>query len=152
MRIATMALALAGALALGGGDTKADTLPGMAGHGWPNHFDTCFGSSWQSMQNNCGVTRLLIIPAQGVRPGYSSVLVRASGNGASGMTNCQGISTFAGGGGVFADDFTQIVSTNTASTFQVLNLGNLLMFPASVIHFECFVAPSGGRVATIDFE
>src|SRR5690349_2035854 len=44
MRIATLALVLAGALALGGGDGKADTISAMQGHGWPNHFNGCFGS------------------------------------------------------------------------------------------------------------
>jgi hypothetical protein len=147
-----LAVALTCGLALSAGSSKADTVPAMAGHGWPNHFDGCFGSSWQMMQNNCGVTRLLIIPAQGRYWGYNSVLARAAGNGAGGMTNCQGITTFAGSTGQFADSFTQIVSTNTTATTQVLNLGSLPMFPAGVMHYECFVAPNGGRVFSVDFE
>src|SRR5678816_1535456 len=143
MRLATLILVLAGALAFGGGDGQADTISAIQGHGWPNHFDGCFGSSWQIMVNNCSTTRLLVIPAQGQRPGYNSVLVSASGNGSSGstaMTNCQGISSFVSSSGMFADDFTPIVSTSASSTFQGLNLGNLLLFPGSVMHFECFLA------------
>ena len=155
MRLATLALVVAGALALGGGNGKADTVSAIQGHGWPNHFDGCFGSSWQIMQNNCSMTRLLIIPAQGRYWGYSQIWVAASGNGGSGstaMTNCQGISSSVSSSGMFADDFTPIVSTGTASSFTGLNLGNLFLWPGSVMHFECFVAGFGGRVASFDFE
>jgi len=154
MRHAILAAVLTCVVALSGKarEAEADTLPGMAGHGWPNHFDTCFGSSWAMMQNNCGVTRLLIIPVQARYWGYGSVLARAAGNGAGGMTNCQGISTWASASGQIADSFTQIVSTSTSQTTQVLSLGGLSVFPGGVAHFECFVAPTGGRVFAVDFE
>src|ERR1041385_237893 len=85
----TCATALAGLPA----DGQAQTVPAMAGHGWPNHFDGCFGSSWARMVNNCsdtvGAQRLLIVPAQAYGYGwYNNTYARAAGNGSDGMTNC----------------------------------------------------------------
>src|SRR5262245_24195283 len=97
-------LAAALALALGGisNEARSWTAPAMAGHGWPNHFDTCFSSSWQLMQNNCpgvpGTQRLLIIPAQAEYPGYNYVWATAAGNGFNTGTMCSGMAIDVFGG------------------------------------------------------
>src|SRR5262245_11254256 len=123
MRFATLALVLASALALGGGDGKADTVAAMQGHGWPNHFNGCFGSSWMVMANNCSTTQLLIVPTQARYWGYNYIYVGAMGNGGSGstaMTNCQGISSYFGSE-MWGIDFTPIVSSSTATSITSLS-------------------------------
>ena len=156
MRILTLVMACVCAVAVGSAPSEADTVPAMQGHGWPNHFDGCFGSSWALMRNNCsgsvGSQRLLIIPTQARYWGYNSVIARAAGNGSNGMTNCQGISTYVFSNDQGAVSFTQIVSTSVASSPQVLNLGPITVYPAGAMHFECFVAQGGGTVYNVDFE
>lgn len=156
MRIWTLAVAFACAVAAGTSLSEAETVPAMQGHGWPNHFDSCFGSSWSLMRNNCagsvGSQRLLIIPAQVHEWGYDTVLTRASGNGSNGMTNCQGISTYVFSTGQGAVSFTRIASTNMSASPQVLTLGHIDVYPAGAMHFECFVAQGGGTVFNATFQ
>jgi len=156
MRIWTLVVAMACAVALGGSVSEADTVAAMQGHGWPNHFDSCFGSSWALMRNNCGgpagSQRLLIIPTQARYWGYNSIYARASGNGVDTGTNCQGISTYTYSTGQGAVSFTQIVSTSTSASPEVLNLGPITVYPAGTMHFECKVAQGGGQVFNIDFQ
>ena len=133
--------------------SEIKTIAAMQGHGWPNHFDSCFGSSWGLMKNNCGgpvgSQRLLIIPMEANGAKYTSIWVRASGNGSNGMTNCQGISPFVYPDGQRAIGFTQIVSTNVSSSVQYLNLGSIDTLFHATFHFECFVAQGGGTVFNI---
>ena len=156
MRFTKLVLAVTCALAFGSASSEADTVSAMSGHGWPNHFDSCFGSSWALMQNNCsgsvGSQRLLIIPAQAAYWGYNSVIAKAAGNGSNGMTNCQGISAWTGSDGQSGISFTSIVSTNMATAPQWLNLGAITVWPGGTMHFECFVAQGGGRVFSVDFQ
>jgi hypothetical protein len=126
---------------------------GMSGHGWPNHFDGCFGSSFATMFNNCadtvGAQRLLIIPAQIFKKDFSftyAVSANAGGNGSNGMTNCQAISIATNGNGA---SFSQIVSTNTSAASQFLNLGSVNVQPSFTLHFECRIAQGGGRVTSV---
>lgn len=81
--------AVAALLCVHSPDASALTASGMSGHGWPHHFDTCFGSSWTMMVNNCsgslGSTRLLIIPIQVPAPGgWYFNGARVGGNGVNG--------------------------------------------------------------------
>lgn len=162
MRVSTLAITFWCSIAFGIWARRADalfeipiptTIPAMQGHGWPNHFDSCFGSSWALMRNNCGGSvgsqRLLIIPTQSYGAKYDSIWVRASGNGSNGMTNCQGISATVRGDGQRAMGFTQIVSTNVSSSLQWLDLGSFQTYFEDTLHFECFVAQGGGTVYTI---
>lgn len=155
MRILTLAMAFSCSVVFGTLVSQADTVPAMQGHGWPNRFDSCFGSSWALMRNNCsgtvGSQRLLIIPTQSDWQTYDFVWAAASGNGSNGMTNCQGIVTNMTTSGQTAIAFTQRVSTSTSSSLQWLNLGKLNAFPYTPLHFECFVAQGGGTVYSVSF-
>jgi hypothetical protein len=154
MRKINLFLAVVSAVALGnmGTNAHAMTQSGMAGHGWPNHFDTCFGSSFATMVNNCGGTagssHLLIIPIQVPAPGwYFYAGARAGGNGSNGLTDCQAIAISSSGGGY---SFSQIVSSNTSTASQYLNLGAIYVPSGGTAHYECHVAQGGGRVINVE--
>jgi hypothetical protein len=142
------------AAALGGipADGHAQTVAAMAGHGWPNHFDGCFGSSFATMFNNCGDTvgaqRLLIVPTQAYTYGwYNNVYARAGGNGSNGQTNCQAMGIFPDGSGA---SFSTIVSTSFSSAIQLLPLGSVWVPTSGTLHFECRLAQGGGRVVNVE--
>lgn len=153
MKIKKLLLAAIGAVALGGVSTPArsDTQPAMAGHSWPNHFDTCFSSGFAMMTNTCagtvGSTRLLIIPFKtAFKLTPYAVTAYAGGNGSDGGTSCQAISVATNNSGI---DFSEIVSTSTLSTVQLLDLGSIVVPIVGTLHFECRVAEGGGRVTDL---
>jgi len=152
MKINKFLLAVIGAVALGGISTPAhsDTQPAMAGHGFPNHFDTCFGSGFAMMTNNCagsvGSTRLLIIPFLPTSKFSYTVSAYASGNGSDGQTTCQAITVAPSNSSV---DFSTIVSSSTSTAMQFLNLGTVAASIPGTLHFECRVAEGGGRVTDL---
>jgi hypothetical protein len=149
-----MTVAAVGAMALGGA-AQADSVSGMAGHGWPNHFDSCFGSSFTTMINNCGgsvgSSRLLIIPTQ-IYPSLfgrlDNVIARAGGNGSNGVTTCTAIAINSAGGGF---SFSANVATFTGTSSQQLNLGPVFLAAGGTLHYECTVAQGGGRVFNVEF-
>jgi hypothetical protein len=126
----------------------ASATAAISGHGWPTHNDTCFGSSYAMMTNNCaaaaGVTRLLIIPAQH-DGGLVRVTAYASGNGSNTATNCQAL---------FVNEINtplagSVVSSTTSSTIQALDLGTFNTTITRALHVECNVAQGGGRVVSV---
>jgi hypothetical protein len=155
MKITKVFLAVTAAAAIGGVSTttQASVQSAMAGHGWPNHFDTCFGSSFALMANNCsgtvGSTHLLIVPVQVGAAGTYRVFARATGNGSNGATDCQAI-TVAGNANGFS--FSQIVATNTSTTAQLLTLGSVSVPSGGTMHFECHLAQGGGRLINVEFD
>jgi hypothetical protein len=128
----------------------AEVQPAMAGHGWPNHFDTCFTSSFALMRNSCagtvGSSHLLIVPTATDSGTYSPV-ARATGNGSNGATDCQGIAVTSSGNGF---SFTQIVSTSASSAVQQLSLGTVVVPNGGSLHFECHLAQGGGELINIE--
>lgn len=157
MKNTHLLMAVVAAVTLGAMSTTApaETQSGMAGHGWPNHFDTCFGSSWAMMVNNCGgtveSTRGLVIPIQAPGPGpYHYVYARAGGNGSNGRTSCQALA-LAWHGGSYSGSFSAMVSTSFSAATQHLNLGTVYAFYDSTVHFECNLAQGGGRVVNVEF-
>ena len=151
-------LALACSMALAGAarDARSEIQPAMAGHGWPNHADGCFGSSWAMMVNGCGpehgTHRLLVIPVQTHAVGwYYTVIARAAGNGFSAGTQCQAIQVQGANNPTqILYNFTALVSTNTSSNLHTLQLGSMWVQYTSTVHFECSVAHSGGRVQNVE--
>jgi hypothetical protein len=139
-------------IAIGGTPISAyaEVQPAMAGHGWPNHFDTCFTSSFALMRNACsgtvGSTRLLIVPTATDAGTYHPV-ARATGNGSNGATDCQGIAVNSAGNGV---SFTQIVATSASSAVQQLSLGTVVVPSGGSLHFECHLAQGGGQLINIE--
>lgn len=138
--------------AIGGGSKQAhsDVQPAMAGHGWPNHFDTCFSSSWAMMVNNCaatpGDTRLLVIPYQTTSSATYAASAMAGGNGSDGKTTCQAIAITSAG---TSYGFSSRVQTSTSTAIQPLSLGSISVNSGGTIHFECDVAEGGGRVVNV---
>jgi hypothetical protein len=155
MEVTNLLFTVVFAIAIGGAsqEARSDTQSAMAGHGWPNHFDTCFGSSWAMMVNYCsgitGSTRLLVIPVQ--VPASTSTTyyayARAGGNGTDGYTDCQAFAITGAGAGY---DFSQKVPTGTSSAAQTLYLGPITTSTSGTLHFECHVAESGGRVVNVE--
>jgi hypothetical protein len=154
-KIATMMLGILGAAALVGAPSVvyASEQSAMAGHGWPNHFDSCFTSSFALMANSCsgtvGSTHLLIVPAQVGPSGTYRVFARATGNGSNGATDCQALAIASNGGGF---SFSQIVSTNASKAVQLLTLGSVSVPGGGTLHFECHVAQGGGQVINVEFD
>jgi hypothetical protein len=157
MKIKNLLLAMIGAAALGGISTSAhsDTQSAMAGHSWPNHFDTCFASAFATMTNTCagaaGGTRLLIIPMQAFTKVLPyNVSAYAGGNGAAGgndgFTTCEAITVGTNNSSV---DFSANVSSSTSNTLQLLGLGTVVSGIPGTLHFECRVAEGGGRVGLL---
>ena len=134
-------------------EAHSDVQPAMAGHSWPNHFDTCFSSSWATMVNNCagtlGSTRLLIIPVQTPAGAMYNTFARAGGNGMSGKTTCQAISITSAG---TAYSFSNRLQTTTSTAMQALPLGSISVPSDGVLQFECDVAEGGGRVFNVRFD
>jgi hypothetical protein len=151
-----VALACSIALAGVGRDARSEIQPAMAGHGWPNHADGCFGSSWALMRNNCGpeqgLQRGLVIPMQIHAVGwYYTVIARAAGNGFNAGTQCQAIQVQGANNPTqILYNFTSLVSTNTTSNLHNLALGSMWVQYTSTVHFECNVAHSGGRVQNVE--
>jgi len=151
-KITTALFATLATVAISGAPMRADAevQPGMAGHGWPNHFDTCFTSSFALMRNSCagtvGSTHLLIVPIA-TNAGTYHPVARATGNGSNGGTDCQGIATNSSGGGV---SFTQVVATTSSSAVQQLSLGTVVVPSGGVLHFECHLAQGGGQLINIE--
>lgn len=156
MRTMKLLMTVVCASAIGSASIEAHsaTQSAMAGHGWPNHFDTCFGSAFARMINNCtgtiGSTRLLIVPVQVNATASTSfrTYARASGNGTDGFTTCQAFSIADNGSGYA---FSQRVSTSNSSAMQLLNLGVVSFMAGGTLHFECNVAEGGGRVNNVEF-
>jgi hypothetical protein len=156
MKISKVVLPVLAAVAIGGVPTTSfagASQSAMAGHGWPNHFDTCFGSSFATMTNNCtgtvGSSHLLIIPLIVDPPVTLSLWAHAAGNGSNGMTDCQGIGVNPADGGV---SFSQILSTNTSRTAQTLFLGSVSVPGGGTLHYECHLAQGGGQVINVGHE
>jgi hypothetical protein len=152
MKISTMMFPVLAAVAIGGMPATSfagAAQAGMSGHGWPNHFDTCFTSSWAAMTNRCsgtvGSSHLLIIPTIVDPPNTFTVWANATGNGSNGMTDCQAIGATITNGGTFS----QIVSSNTSTTPQQLSLGTVVVFGHGTMHYECHVAQGGGTVINV---
>jgi hypothetical protein len=137
------------AAGLSSGPANALQMPAMVGHGWPTHNDTCFGSGFAMMTNNCaaaaGTQRLLIIPMQ-VPQGSFNAFVFASGNGTNTVTKCQGLSINEQNVGV---QFTAVQSTTTSSNIVPLGLGTVGVGGLATFHVECSVAQGGGRVVNV---
>ncbi len=156
MKFTNFVLPVLAAVAIGGmpATTFAGAAqPAMSGHGWPNQFDTCFGSSFATMINNCsgtvGSSHLLIIPTIVDPSGTYSLWAHATGNGSNGMTDCQGIGVDPNDSGV---SFSQILSTNTSRTSQTLWLGSVTVPGGGTLHFECHLAQGGGSVINVGHE
>jgi len=153
MKITKVVLPILAAVAIGGTPTTTfagATQPAMSGHGWPDHFDKCFGSGFATMTNNCsdtvGNSRLLIVPTIVDPSGTYLTWVHAAGNGSNGMTNCQAIGVTANNIGV---SFSQILSTNTSKASQTLVLGWVTVPGGGTLHYECHVAQGGGSVINV---
>lgn len=133
-------------------EAHSEVVPALAGRSWPNHYDTCFSSSWSTMVNNCadtvGGTRRLVIPIQIGGGSTYSITAYAGGNGTDGMTTCQAMS-FTNAGTFY--DFTYRVQTSASTTIHELPLGAIDVPSRGTLHFECDVAEGGGRVLSVRF-
>ena len=144
-----------GALATG---AQAHTQSAMAGHGWPNHFDTCFGTSFAMVVNNCstGGPRLFIVPIQVPGSANYQASVRASGAPAYNKTSCQAMAIGPSNEGW---SFSALRTTNVGLTPQTLSLGPIGVPPQGTAHFECRLGEwisdlngggSGGRLISVE--
>jgi hypothetical protein len=129
---------------------RSATLPAMAGHSWPDGFDTCFRSANAEMKNICpGPARKLIIPAEETKGGvFQGLVVNAAGDpGCGGVATCTALVVDTSNTIV---SMSQIVQTTTSSNVQQLFLLNVLVPVAATIQFECDVG-CNARVVNADF-
>jgi len=151
-----VAAAIIGMGSLGGG-AAAQTQSAMAGHGWPNAFDTCFGSSFAMVMNNCADSdHLLIVPIQVPASANYQASARASGSVAYTKTSCQAIAIGPNNNGF---SFSLLGTTNVGLTPQTLTLGVIGVPVHGTAHFECTLGAwvsdlsgggSGGRLINVE--
>ena len=124
---------------------QSTTLPGTAGHAWVSSDESCFGSSWSSMVNNCsGSARKRIIPIQSTANG--SVTFKASGpfSGSVCLNDavCRAVVTDNNNG--------FINQTSAVAACGLTTLGTLTVASTSVVHYDCDFA-SGASLYSLAF-
>lgn len=156
MKMSGMLMAAILGVGAAGVAAQADTQSAMAGHGWPNHFDTCFGSSFAMIVNNCTSQKLFIVPIQATPNSLYFAHARASGAVAYNKTSCQAMTIGPNNTGWV---FTSVKHTNVGLTPETLALGALQVPAQGTAHFECWLAGwvsdlqgggSGGRLINVE--
>jgi hypothetical protein len=131
------------AICLAGTTAYAETIGGHSGHGWPNEALGCFQGSTSMMINIQCPTKRLVIPLVARTMGFTNIIVRARGNGAS-PTTCWGLQNNPDG------SFIRTVPVSTSSSSLVpLALGDLYLPPGNTLSVECDVPLNGGVLSVV---